>query len=119
MRDRPQELGALLDYSPGWSSELFGEAVEDGRLYTPSGGRLDVDGWVERLRSVRGRVALSGYGTEWDGLGWRRHEFVTFLSTAGQAGERRKERVEVLWTNYQPTVQTAMELEPERFGSGG
>ena len=44
-----------------------------------------------------GAVVVSGYGDEWDFLGWRRREHSTH-STAGIAGDRR--RVEVAWLNF-------------------
>ena len=55
---------------------------------------------VDVLRAQRGSVAVSGYGGEWDGLGWERHEHRTY--TTAHASAAVNERVEVLWTNYVP-----------------
>ena len=48
------------------------------------------------LRSQKGLVAVSGYGSEWDGLDWYRHE----LAAWSTAGTHRKRATEVLWTNF-------------------
>ena len=38
---------------------------------------VDRDALLDVLRVQRGRVAISGYGDEWDALGWERHEYET------------------------------------------
>ena len=54
----------------------------------------------------KGKVAISGYNDEWDDLDWQRHEFKTFFSSLGTTPEHKAvERVEVLWTNYDATMQ--------------
>ena len=58
---------------------------------------------LEVLRDARCQVAISGYGTEWDILGWERHEFITTTEVAPYMGSA--ERVEVLWCNYSPPTQ--------------
>ena len=69
--------------------------------YTESDG--DRDEMRDLLMAQRGQVAVSGYGSEWDSLGWVRHEMVKRTTlTSGKLGN---ERIEVLWCNY--------ELEPK------
>ena len=60
---------------------------------------LDRDRLTAGLQSLVGRAAISGYGDEWDHLGWRRHERSTVRMTPGKAASPR---TEVLWTNYDP-----------------
>lgn len=59
---------------------------------------VDIGELTELLHAQRGRVAISGYNDEWDHLNWNRHEFNVFTYNANQ----RADRIEVLWTNYQP-----------------
>ena len=56
------------------------------------------------LLAQRGRVLVSGYGDEWDGLGWRktsRRTVVTHLALGGKSAEESA-RVESTWANYPP-----------------
>ena len=69
-------------------------------LYTHNA--LPIEDWVPLLQNIRGLVAVSGYGTEWDGLGWHRQEHATHASVGAQNDRERPEKVEVLWTNYNP-----------------
>ena len=64
---------------------------------------FDRDLFGEVVQQQTGAVAISGYGDEWDHLGWVRNEFQTYLVTVGSSGDRPA-RTEVLWTNYQPAV---------------
>ena len=64
----------------------------------------DRDHTFDLLRSQRGRVAISGYGDEWDDLGWHRSTLDRTMALPGQTGESRP-RTEVLWTNYRPDQQ--------------
>ena len=50
---------------------------------------------TDALQAQQGFAAISGYGSEWDHLGWRKRTLPTFTYWA----ERRAERTEVLWTN--------------------
>lgn len=52
------------------------------------------------LRGAKARVAVSGYGDEWDRLGWFRHERRSVVRVAVH-GASAPRRTEVLWTNYQ------------------
>ena len=57
---------------------------------------------AETLLRQRGRVAISGYGTEWDKLEWRRQEYRTSTGLNWAVTGAPSERIEVLWTNYEP-----------------
>lgn len=65
---------------------------------------------LDLLAVQRGRVAVSGYGSEWDDLDWNRHEFGVFTTTMKSDGNKRLERTEVVWTNYMPEVQAGLTL---------
>ena len=58
---------------------------------------LDIDAMSEVVSFHKGAVAISGYGNEWDHLGWTKHELSTF-STFQSDGNNK--RTECLWTNY-------------------
>ena len=47
---------------------------------------------------MTGKVAISGYGDEWNKLGWYRYEKADSFSDIKTAVHSK--RVEVLWTNY-------------------
>ena len=69
---------------------------------------VDVDALTDVFKAQKGRVAISGYGDEWDHLrlGWRRHE--REVSAAGLGDLVRSQtatlpvKTEVLWTNFEP-----------------
>ena len=65
----------------------------------------DLEDTVELLLKQKGRVAISGYGSEWDMLDWHRTEFGVFTMSMQSDGNRRLERTEVVWTNYKPEHQ--------------
>ena len=58
------------------------------------------------LLAQRSACAVSGYGTEWDHLGWERHEYRTYVSVGASATS--SPRTEVLWTSFPATRQEAM-----------
>ena len=60
---------------------------------------FDKDALRELLKSQQGRVAVSGYGNEWDELDWNRFEFRTIFK--GVIVSKAEERTEVLWTNFE------------------
>ena len=65
----------------------------------------DIEEWIPRLMVVKGFCAISGYGNEWSALeekGWFRSEHKTHMSAGAQGNMSRPERIEVLWTNYNP-----------------
>ena len=57
---------------------------------------LDIDRCVELLAAQRGAVGISGYGNEWDMLGWRRVERPALRR---QIKGNSENRMEVLWLN--------------------
>ena len=63
---------------------------------------FDRDLFAEVAQEQKGAVAISGYGDEWDHMGWVRNEYVTKYHGIGDWKENRPSRTEVLWTNYQP-----------------
>ena len=66
---------------------------------------FDRDRMTSILNSFEGKVAISGYGDEWDHLKWKRHSFNTHTK-AFRPGART--RTEVLWTNYEEGGQSAL-----------
>ena len=56
---------------------------------------VDVQRLTDALQAQKGVCAVSGYGDEWDHLGWRRHEKETVCTIKGNLGPR----TEVLWMN--------------------
>ena len=71
-------------------------------------GRIKTD-WNEvsqLLDEQKCRVAVSGYGEEWDHLGWARSEYETkhLQIGASAVGGKSTKRVEVLWTNFKPSI---------------
>ena len=75
------------------STELYGQdnQVDHGAL-------MDI------LKVQKGKVAVSGYGTSYDALGWERHEKKVRLKAGiiQKVNASQPNRTEVLWTNYQP-----------------
>ena len=61
------------------------------------------DGLADILRHARAKIAVSGYGNEWDSLGWERAELPTYIVPTGETSTSQR-RTEVLWTNYQPPM---------------
>ena len=59
---------------------------------------LDVGALTEVLLAQKGAVLISGYGSEWDHLGWNRSEHSAHASIANTRG--KTQRVEVVWANY-------------------
>lgn len=90
----------------------FSASIEDVSVYCDppyhSAGRnyahnnVDVDSLTEALLAQKGAVAVSGYGTEWDHLGWRRVEHPTSCAIYGSTGTFA--RTEVVWCNYDPVI---------------
>ena len=63
---------------------------------------LDVEEFMALCVGHNSRIAISGYGAEWDGLlehGWNRLELETMTSTTTHTGKKAK-RTEVLWCNF-------------------
>ncbi len=75
----------------------------DCRAYKDNGQTLDVEAISEALIAQRGAVAISGYGEEWNHLGWNRLELQAQCSSFGEHGKRKDtRRTEVLWLNFDP-----------------
>jgi len=68
---------------------------------------VDRDELMPLLLSQQGKVAISGYGDEWDCLDWHRSEYQTFTKQIRGGSER----IEVLWTNYKPQAQTYISMK--------
>ena len=68
--------------------------------YTES---VSLDALRDVLAAQSGYCAISGYGNEWDSLGWERTERrVTSALARGRATREALARTEVLWTNFAP-----------------
>ena len=75
----------------------------DTTAYSMDAESLDLDKMKELFLAQKGKVAISGYGEEWDCLGWERHEWKTRAYPLSDLEYHKKQdwsRVEVLWCNY-------------------
>ena len=64
---------------------------------------IDVDAFTNAFLSQKGKIAISGYGDEWDHLGWHRHEWNTKAPKINYVQDYSSEnwnRTECLWTSY-------------------
>ena len=68
--------------------------------FSPYGANVEHDELARALLAQKGRAMISGYGDEWDDLGWERHERVTFTPTAAGSLTNDTERTEVAWANF-------------------
>ena len=59
----------------------------------------------QALLDQKGSVAVSGYGDEWDCLGWDRHTLATYSTLGTTDIVKGTERIEVLWANYEAQRQ--------------
>lgn len=66
---------------------------------------LNVPLLTELLAAQKGKVAISGYGDEWNELGWERHECPGLSGGTPSATEGAVVRREILWTNYEAQRQ--------------
>ena len=66
------------------------------------GATVDRDRLREALEAQVGACAVSGFGSEWDCLGWRREEFRRTFPGLGTEGGQVQDRTEVLWCNFPP-----------------
>ena len=80
----------------------------DISLYTH--GAIDIDAMTAALLAQRGRIAVSGYGDEWEHLGWRLAEFDTYSYAGGYPGSPQGIRTEKLWMNYPPDTKQGVLL---------
>ena len=73
--------------------------------------KFDIERMTGILRQAKARVAISGYGDEWDALGWSKSENNIRTALIHHRDVRKTERIEVLWTNYEPpNQQTTIEI---------
>jgi DNA adenine methylase len=74
---------------------------DKGRDYRYEMADADHEKLAELLRSVKGKVVLSGYATkeyeEWYG-GWRRKEYESYADGNSSSGRKR---IEVIWMNFE------------------
>ena len=66
---------------------------------------LDMDEMTKLVLDSKARIAISGYGDEWDHLGFKRHTYETFSklgNTYMDGTKANTKKTEVLWTNYDP-----------------
>lgn len=73
-------------------------------------GDFDVDAFTDALLAQSGAVAISGYGEEWDHLGWRKATRQNFCNPMGLNNAEDKTRTEVLWMSYEAEVATPLGL---------
>ena len=59
----------------------------------------DIDRLAAALRVQQGAVAVSGYGSEWDMLGWVKVVKPALRRNIGKSGRGASERTETLWLN--------------------
>ena len=62
---------------------------------------------IDLFQQQKGRVALSGYGDEWNCLDWNRYELdVNYCGYTGVEAKNKTynpTRTEVLWCNFNPS----------------
>ena len=89
-----------------WKTAKWGNSViycdppyaqADTSCYGESVG--DRDALAEALQAQKGLVALSGYGDEWDSLGWWSKDFPAIFTGSGQSAGGIGSRVERVWIN--------------------
>lgn len=74
--------------------------------------KLDRAAFFALLKAQKGKVAISGYGSEWDALGWEKREREVFFSHVGVAAKKTgARRTECLWMNYSPPTEQASLFE--------
>lgn len=97
-----QDAGALLERLSERSdySIYCDPPYRDAETRAYCSDIADRGSFAELLRAQRSAVAVSGYGDEWDCLGWERKEFPR--SVVLTPTEKRVERLEVVWTNFAP-----------------
>lgn len=80
----------------------------DIKPYGEAAARLDWERLAALLAAQAGRVAVSGYGDEWDALGWHRSALADMHRPIGlHSGAPASPRREVLWTNFAPAGEAS------------
>ena len=79
-------------------------STEHSNLY---GHNPDFAALLDVLKTVKGRVALSGYPGEWEELDWYRYEKQVYRSVGGNANvdEEIPTRTEILWCNFELDIE--------------
>ena len=76
---------------------------------------IDLPAMREALLAQKGQVAVSGYGDEWDCLGWRKVvKSYRFCGVNVGGGAVPGGRTECLWVNFDPPEAPQMSLFPEQ-----
>lgn len=95
------EMSAKRDHAM-----VYADPPYAGTFQESYGGEAPThDNLRDALLSQKGDVAISGYGDEWDCLGWQRHELTTFSTLGTTDVVKGRERVEVVWTSYLAATQ--------------
>ena len=68
---------------------------------------IDYDALEAILRRATARIALSGFGDEWDGLGWHKD---TLARTCRVMRAENQTRTESIWTNYEVQGESTADL---------
>ena len=68
---------------------------------------VDMDGLTDQLVRVAGFCAISGYGDEWDHLGWHRYELKIKNTLTAKS---YVDRTEVLWSNQPTSGQNTLDI---------
>ena len=93
-------LSILERLAPVEDASIFCDPPYAETENKPYAVSVDRDRLADLLRAQRGAVAISGYGEEWDGLGWTKREFPCLFSNSGGGVTERSHSV---WTNFAPT----------------
>ena len=80
----------------------YAQSVAGGDDYAVG---VDYEALALALQAQQGRVAVSGYGDEWDKLGWQRFELETSMPGTSNSREGAYNRTEVLWLNFDASVE--------------
>lgn len=67
-----------------------------------------ISDFCDLVKAQKGKVAISGYGDDFDKLDWFRSEMKGHVTSGLNADGKYSDRVEVLWTNYKPEKQTSL-----------
>ena len=64
--------------------------------------------FCDMAKAQKGKIAISGYGNDFDQLDWYKSEMKGLMTVSNNAGEKSRDRIEVLWTNYKPEKQMTL-----------
>lgn len=80
-------------------------------VYGKKFSAIDKNRALEILRQCKGKIAISGYGDDWDETGFIRHEKETITRSASTQSTKGLSRCEVLWINFTPCDNTQEHLK--------